>query len=258
MRWKLGLGEFLTVTVLAACATPKIEYGARSGVGQFSKCLAGSPVIYSLGLRSSVLMGPANAVEHPSQPQDFTIVVANTWDRAFDFGPAQFDITTDAGKMKLMLSDGSDSAVGATLATKEFEAELSVASNQRATNATEGARDSAVRCVAAGQSSSGIENGPPDSSARRATGAAAENLGDERAGQQPTATAEHQEDDITFENHAFSGGSLFREQTILPGASLSTGVTMSGLPSGATEVIVKIFIAGDEHALLWDISRSER
>ena len=61
MRWKLGLGEFLTVTVLAACATPKIEYGARSGVGQFSKCLAGSPVIYSLGVRSSVLMGPANA-----------------------------------------------------------------------------------------------------------------------------------------------------------------------------------------------------
>ena len=256
MRWKLGLGEFLTVTVLAACATPKIEYGARSGVGQLSKCLAGSPVIYSVGLRSSVLMGPANAVEHPSQPQDFTIVVANTWDRAFDFGPAQFDITTDAGTMKLMLSDRMDSVAGKTVATKEFEAGVSVASNQRVTNATEGARDSAVHCVAAGRSSSGIENERPDGSARRATSAAAANLGDERTGQR--LTAGQQEDDITFDKHTFSDGSSFREQTILPGASLSTGVTMSRLPLGATEIIVKVFIAGEEHALLWDLSRPER
>jgi len=189
MRRKLGLGKCLAVILLASCATPTIEYGARSGVGQLSKCLAGSPVIYSVGLRSSLIMGPTNAVAHLSQPQDFTIVVANTWDRAFDFGPAQFDITTDAGKVKLMLSDGSNSAVGATAATKTFEAGVSVTSHQRATNATAGARDSAVHCVAAGRSSSGIENERPDSSAWRATGAAAEHLGDERTGQRLTATA---------------------------------------------------------------------
>ena len=51
---------------------------------------------------------------------------------------------------------------------------------------------------------------------------------------------------------------MLREQTILPGASLSTGVTMSGLPPQATEIIVRVFIAGEEHGLLWDLSRPER
>jgi len=253
MRILMAVG---VVALLSGCAS-YVNYSPVAVVGVQSFYSGGSPLQLNESGPIAVGIGPTTAEQESGQRHTFRVYIQNNAAEPITVGPENFAISTDTGKVLAVITPeqlqkearrrATMIAIGAALQTAGNSMNAANAGYSSGTGSYSG---TASAYSSRYGSASGAYSGTYTHSGYDAAAAAQAQASANLQNQATMAVARARMD----ETLASAKVGAFQRQTILPGASYLSDMTISALPSDAQSVDIR-FTAGPTTAQFkWNLS----
>lgn len=246
LRWMLCAAGLVLTT---ACATPVGSFAPGPLSSQNSSYSNGAPVLFSQATRSTIAIGPPSAIVDRSQRVQLLLLVRNTSDHPVTIGPNDVRASTETGEqLHVYTASELEREARSRAAWTQFGAAMQMMSNSMAAanagyTSTYGTTNGTVSAYTPRGSAYGTYSGTYTGSTYDSGAAARAQM---QANQQNAAIADQtrQETEAIMAN---SQSGAFQVQTIAPGGSYFTPVTLSRLPRGSRAILVEVTVAGELH-----------